>query len=106
MANGKNNYPQLSICSRHDYSLAVAPEAFGLLRALLSQPTADLHAITEAIESDLGLTVRLFRLAAQQPGAVPAGVFDISEIVVHLGLKRLRAMASPIRRAPASLSLS
>jgi len=109
VANGKNNHPQLSICGRQGLSSAsmpVAPEAVGLLRTLLSQPAADLHAITQVIESDLGLTVRLLQLAAQQPGTVPADVFDISQIVVHLGLKKLRAMTSPIRRPSAFLSLS
>ena len=94
MANEKNNLPQLAICGGRDHTLPAAPEAVALLRTLLSQPTADLQAITQTIESDLSLTVRLFQLAAQQPGTVPAGVFDISEIVVHLGLKKLKAMMS------------
>jgi HD-like signal output (HDOD) protein len=97
VANEKNNHSQLSICRRRDVAPApvpAAPETIALLRTLLSQPAADLHAITQAFESDLGLTVRLFQLAAQQPGTVPPGVFDISEIVVHLGLKKVRAMIS------------
>lgn len=94
MANGNNNHPELSICDRPHYSLPVAPEAAALLRTLLSQQTADLQAITETIESDLGLTIQLYQLAAQQPGMVPVGVFEVSEVVVHLGLKRLRTMIS------------
>jgi len=107
VANGKNNHSQLSICSRR--SLPVAPETVALLRTLLSQQTADLQAITQAIESDLSLTVRLFQLAAQQPGTVPPDTFDISEIVVHLGVKKLRAMISrhmtlPVPRAVSLLT--
>lgn len=104
MANEKNNHSQLSICGRRDHSLPAAPESVALLRTLLSQPTADLHAITQAIESDLVLTIQLFQLSAQQPGTVPPGVFDISEIVVHLGCKKLRAMISrnmPLPEQPA-----
>lgn len=85
--------------------MPAAPEAVRLLRVLLCQQPADLQAITEAIESDLGLTARLFQLAARQPGTVPAGVFNVSEIVVHLGLKKLRTITSTIRRPPAPLSL-
>jgi HDOD domain len=90
VANGKNNHPRPSLCGRPEQPST--PEAIRLLRILLSQRTANLQAITQAIESDLGLTVRIFELAARMPATVPPGVFDISEIVVHLGLKQLRAM--------------
>jgi c-di-GMP-related signal transduction protein len=92
VANGKNNYPELSICVPQAHSSAAAPEAVGLLRTLLSEQPADLQAITQTIESDLSLTVQLFHLAGQRPGTVPPGVSDISEIVVHLGRKNLKAM--------------
>jgi HD-like signal output (HDOD) protein len=97
VANGEKNYSQLSICGRQGVpsaSVPPGPEAVGLLRTLLSDRTPNLQAITAAIESDVGLVVRLFQTAAQFPGTVPPGVFDISEIVVHLGIKNLRAMIS------------
>ena len=92
MANGTSNAPQLSICNRR--SNPAKPDAVGRLRLLLSQPTADLQAITSTIENDLGLTIRLLQCAWEQPGMVPAGTSDISEIVVHLGLQKLKAMIS------------
>ena len=92
MANGSSNAPQLSICNRRGNP--AKPDAVGRLRLLLSQPTADLQAITTTIETDLGLTIRLLQCAWEQPGMVPPGTSDISEIVVHLGLQKLKAMIS------------
>jgi len=102
VANEKNNTSRLPLRVREEQQ--AAPEALGHLRALLSQQTANLQAITAAIENDLGLTVRLYRLAAQLPATVPPGVFDISEIVVHLGIKQLRAMVSNYPRNSAMTS--
>ena len=106
MENKKNNLPQLSICGGRDHSLPATPEAVALLRMLLSQPTTDLQAITQAIESDLALTIQIFQLAAQQPGTVPPGVSDISEIVVHLGRKKLQAMIARNMTVPESRAVS
>jgi len=102
VANAKNNTSRLSLRAREEQQ--AAPEAIGHLRTLLSQRTANLQAITDAIENDIGLTVRLYRLAAQLPATVPPGVFDISEIVVHLGIKQLRAMVSHYPRNSAMTS--
>ncbi|MGA8153910.1 MAG: HDOD domain-containing protein [Terriglobales bacterium] len=105
MANEKNNFPHLSISGRQKHPpVSAAPDAVGLLRTLLSRQTADLQAITQAIESDFGLTVQLFQLASELPATVPPGVFEISEIVVHLGLRQLRTMISHYPRNAALTS--
>jgi len=92
VANGTSNAPQPSICNRR--SNPAKPDAAGRLRLLLSQPAADLQAITSAIENDLDLTIRLLQCAWEQPGLVPPGTSDIGEIVVHLGLQKLKAQIS------------
>ena len=92
MADGTSNAPELSLCNRR--SNPAKPDAVGRLRLLLSQPSADLQAITSTIENDLDLTIRLLQCAWEQPGMVPPGTSDISEIVVHLGLQKLKAMIS------------
>jgi HD-like signal output (HDOD) protein len=100
VANGTKYLPTSH--RRHNDDLTaltpVSQEAAGVVRMLLSQPAADLQAITDAIQSDLGLTIRLFHLAAQKPDAVPRGTLEISEIVVHLGRKNLEAIISPSTR--------
>lgn len=95
MANRTKSDSQLTLCEREQFfskAMPVSAEAAGRLRALLSQPILNLQAVTEAIQSDLELTLRLFQFAAQRPATVPCSAVDISEIVVHLGRQNLRAM--------------
>ena len=93
MAHSTKGNSQLSLSKREgQFSTPVSGEAAGRLRMLLSQPTLNLQAITEAIQSDLELTLRLFYFAAQWPATVPFRSADISEIVVHLGRQNLRVM--------------
>jgi len=77
------------------------PESLGLLRTLLSAPVPDLQAITDAIRGDVGLTVEVLRQAAEQPDTEPANVLNLAEIVVHLGLEKLRAVISKTPALPA-----
>ena len=65
----------------------------------LSAFVTDLRYITDVIRADVGLTVQLLRLAAVELGKSPARVAPLSEIVLLLGvdkLKQLVARTKPI----------
>jgi HD-like signal output (HDOD) protein len=104
LANGKHNDPS-SAFSRIPQSSdlkapqqvmvpvpPVMPGALLLFRMLVSNQIADLGAITEVIRNDIGLTVHVLRLAAEEAG-YDSSLTDIDEIVVLLGLDRLRRLS-------------
>jgi HD-like signal output (HDOD) protein len=73
------------------------PGAVALLQLLVTSNVADLEAITTLIRNDVGLTVRLLGLAFQQPSLRRTSHLNVGELVVHLGLEKLRVMATETR---------
>jgi HD-like signal output (HDOD) protein len=73
------------------------PGAVALLQLKLASNVADLDAITRLIRTDVGLTAQLLRLAFGQPSRHGSGHLGVGEVVVHLGLEKLRAMAAGTR---------
>lgn len=76
------------------------PDSVLLLRLLLSSHIADLHAITEVIRNDVGLTAQLFCLAALERGRRITGILNIGDLVVHIGLEKLKSLAAETRLNP------
>jgi HD-like signal output (HDOD) protein len=77
--------------------LALPPamaDAVLLLRLLLSSHIADLHAITDVIRNDVGLTVQLFRLAALERGGRAASTLNVADLIVQIGLDKLKRLAA------------
>jgi len=105
LANGKHNEPRLPVgkvlppahllpSQKVEFPIApVMPGALLLFRMLVSNQIADLAAIADAIRSDLGLTVHVLRLAAEEGFGQDSGLIDLDEIVVLLGLDKLRALS-------------
>lgn len=68
------------------------PEVLLLFEMLLSSPVIDLRAITEVIRADLGLTVHLLKLATEESNGHAKALVDIEDIVVLLGIGRLKSV--------------
>lgn len=75
------------------------PGAVLLLQLLVSSYTGDLHAITDVIRNDVGLTVRLFRLAGLAP-IRRSGPLSVEELVVQVGVQNLRDLATDATLLP------
>jgi len=73
------------------------PGAVVLLELQLASNVVDREAITRLIRNDVGLTVQLLRLARAQGLGRRAGHLSVGELVVHLGLEKLRTMAAGTR---------
>lgn len=73
------------------------PGAVLVLELLLGSNVADLDAITRLIRTDVGLTVQLLRFAFGQPSKHRPSQLNLAELIVHLGLEPLRAMAAGTR---------
>jgi HD-like signal output (HDOD) protein len=76
------------------------PDAVLLLRLLLSSHTADLHAITDVIRNDVGLTAQLFRLAALERGGRATNILNVGDLVVQIGLEKLKNLAAETKLNP------
>jgi len=76
------------------------PDAVLLLRLLASASVTDLHAITEVIRNDVGLTAQLLRIAALERGERPTGTLNIGELLVQVGLDKLKILAAETRLNP------
>ena len=76
------------------------PDAVLLLRLLLSSQIADLHAIADVIRNDVGLTAQLFRLAAIERGGRATNILNIGDLVVQIGLEKLKDLAAETRLNP------
>lgn len=69
------------------------------LELCLSAFVTDLKDITNIIRSDVGLTIQLLRLAAREIHEPAAKVLTVNEIVLHVGIdrvKRLVARTNPL----------
>ncbi len=71
-----------------------APEAVAQLQLLASSYVVDLGAITAVIRSDAALTIRLMQFGAAKLGRLAGEAASVEELVVHLGLEQLRALAA------------
>jgi HD-like signal output (HDOD) protein len=76
------------------------PDAVLLLRLLLSSHTADLHAITDVIRNDVGLTAQLFRFAALERGGRATSTLIVGDLVVQIGLEKLKGLAAETKLNP------
>ncbi len=76
------------------------PDAVLLLRLLLSSGTADLHAITEIVRNDVGLTVQLLRLAALERNGRATGSLNIGDLIVQIGLDKLKSLSATTKLNP------
>jgi HD-like signal output (HDOD) protein len=76
------------------------PDAVLLLRLLLSSHIADLHAITDVIRNDVGLTAQLFRLAAVERNGRPTSILNVGDLIVQIGLDRLKSLAAATKLNP------
>src|SRR5271165_1870508 len=68
------------------------PSALLRLDLWLAEFVADLADITSIIRSDIGLTVQVLRLAAHEIEKSPRRVVPIGEIVVDVGVEKLRTL--------------
>jgi len=71
---------------------AVKPEVLLFFEMLLSAQVIDLRTITQVIRTDVGLTVQLLRLAAEESKGGASAVVDIEDLVVLLGIDRLKSV--------------
>ena len=93
---GHSSAQRLHIAQPEKTDIPLPPAtATGLvyLQFLLSSPVADLTAIANVVRNDIGLAVHALRWAG--PDALDSstgGLFAIEDLIVTLGLKRLRAL--------------
>ena len=80
------------------------PSVLLRLEWLLSEFVADLQGITNLIRGDIGLTAQLLRLAARETEGSPDTVVAISDLVVNVGLEKLRALVARTNPLPDDLS--
>jgi HD-like signal output (HDOD) protein len=76
------------------------PNALLRLELWLATFVADLQDITDIIRSDLGLTVQLLRLAAREIEESPGEIVPLSEIVVQVGVEKLRRLVAETKTLP------
>jgi HD-like signal output (HDOD) protein len=82
------------------HSPPALPRTLLQLEWALSATVADLQEITNIIRSDIGLTAQLLRLAARETGVSLDRFVAIDEIVVNVGLEKLRALAAATGALP------
>jgi HD-like signal output (HDOD) protein len=82
------------------------PNALLQLELRLAAPVADLHDITNIMRSDVGLTAQLLRLAAREIEESPDEVVPVSEILVHVGVEKLKALLARTKTPPEHFSQS
>jgi HD-like signal output (HDOD) protein len=80
------------------------PSALLRLDLWLSEFVTDLQDITNIVRSDIGLTVQILRLAAREIEKSPRKIVPISEIVVDLGVEKLRTLVAGTRTLPDRIS--
>ena len=73
------------------------PGTVAFLELLVASNVADLEAITALIRDDVGLTVQLLALAFGEAWQGPTSRLRVEELVVHLGLEKLRLMVAGTR---------
>lgn len=71
----------------------VMPGAILMLQLLISDPIADLTAIGDLIRNDIGLSVRVFQIAADETKDNRWASQDIDQLAVLIGLNKLRELS-------------
>jgi HD-like signal output (HDOD) protein len=95
LANANNESQQTRSDSRLGRpTFPAAPEAVAQLQLLASSHVVDLGAITAVIRGDAALTIQLLQFGAAKLGKLAGEAASVEELVVHLGLEQLRAMAA------------
>ncbi|MGA9798820.1 MAG: HDOD domain-containing protein [Terriglobales bacterium] len=97
-----NSFPELEAAAVEGTSipdLPILPTTLAQLDALLADDVVDLTALTNVVRSDLGLTIHLIRITRNADWASRA-VPRITEIVVGLGIKHLKAIVRDIPVLP------
>jgi HD-like signal output (HDOD) protein len=79
------------------------PDALLQLELCLSAPVVDLQDIINIIKSDLGLTVQLLRLAAHETEPASDRMSAIREIVIQVGIDKLKALVVQTQPLPKHL---
>jgi HD-like signal output (HDOD) protein len=93
-----DSIPGLEIASVYGTSipdLPMLPTTLIHLKSLLSSDVVDLAALTNVVRCDLGLTISLLRIA-RNAGWTSKAVPRLSEIIVGLGIKPLKAIVAGI----------
>ena len=75
--------------------LPILPTTLIHLKSLLSSDVVDLAALTNVVRGDLGLTISLLRIA-RNAGWTSKAIPRLSEIIVGLGIKPLKAIVAGI----------
>jgi HD-like signal output (HDOD) protein len=84
--------------------LPALPRTLLRLEWALSATVANLQDITNIIRSDVGLTAQLLRLAARETDGAREEIVAINDIVVNVGLEKLRILAAGTDALPADQS--
>jgi len=74
--------------------LPATPNALLRMELWLSSFAPDLQEVTDIIRNDIGLTSQVLRLAAREIKESPDKVIGISEIVILVGVEKLKALAA------------
>jgi HD-like signal output (HDOD) protein len=101
-----DSIPALEIASVYGTSipdLPILPTTLIHLKSLLSSDVVDLAALTNVVRGDLGLTISLLRIA-RNAGWTSKAVPRLSEIIVGLGIKPLKAIVAGIPVLSAQIS--
>jgi HD-like signal output (HDOD) protein len=101
-----DSIPALQIASVYGTSipdLPILPTTLIHLKSLLSSDVVDLAALTNVVRGDLGLTISLLRIA-RNAGWTSKAVPRLSEIIVGLGIKPLKAIVAGIPVLSAQIS--
>jgi HD-like signal output (HDOD) protein len=80
--------------------LPAMPGALLQLELCLSATPVDLQDATNIIKGDIGLTVQLLRLVISETENPPDEIQAISNVVVQVGIEKLRALAAQTKRLP------
>jgi HD-like signal output (HDOD) protein len=98
LSDTKNSFSPalpLSLASGGKDAVPLPPAMPGsavLLQLLLSSHVADLHAITEVIRNDIGLVVRVLRMAGFECGGRSLSTLNMGDLVVQLGVEKLKGL--------------
>lgn len=94
LATVPHAYMQIEDLIRKTHNLASLPEAYYRARELLEDPNFDMRVLSQVLESDVGLTTRLLRLANSPIYGLPRRVDRVSYAVQILGRQTIRDMVT------------
>jgi hypothetical protein len=100
---GESSLERFSQVAARSPRLPALPEALGLLRSVLSEPVVDLADLAAIVRGDIGLVVGVLRLGSDELGPMAEPALRVSDLLVHLGVDRLKTMASLVPAIPAQV---